>query len=155
MRSFRLVVGALAVGICHCGSAGPSPARPVEAPAASPPPPAAGPASDHRLRRSVIHAAIAQGLGSFLQHIELDDVPVRVAGKFRGFRIAALRGEAFWAGVELQPGDVVTRVNGFPIERPEQAQAAFESLDVASELRISYERDGESRELVYPIVDDH
>ena len=39
-----------------------------------------------------------------------------------------------------------------PIERPEQAQdTAFESLEVANhELRVSYERDGEPRELVYP-----
>jgi type II secretory pathway component PulC len=155
MRTFRLIVGALAVGICHCGGARPAPGPPVEAPAASPTPPAAGLARDHRLKRSVVHAAIAQGLGAFLQHVDLDDVPVRVAGKFRGFRIATLRDAQFWGGVDLQAGDVVTRVNGFPIERPEQAQAAFESLEVASELRVSYERDGEPRELVYPIIDDH
>jgi type II secretory pathway component PulC len=101
-----------------------------------------------------MHAAIAQGLGAFLQHVDLDDAPVRVAGRFRGFRIAALRDPKFWSGVDLKPGDVVTRVNGFPIERPEQAQTAFESLEVAPELRVSYERNGEPRELVYPIVDD-
>ncbi|MBV9948909.1 MAG: hypothetical protein JOZ69_18820 [Myxococcales bacterium] len=104
--------------------------------------------------RSIIRAAVAQGLGAFLQHVELDDKPVRVAGRFHGFRITALRGPTYWSGVDLKPGDVVTRINGFPIERPEQAQTAFESLAVASELRVSYERDGEPRELVYPIVDD-
>ena len=54
----------------------------------------------------------------------------------------------------LRPGDGVTRVNGFPIERPEQAQTAFESLDVASELRVAYDREGEPREIVYRITDD-
>jgi hypothetical protein len=48
----------------------------------------------------------------------------------------------------------VTSVNGFPIERPEQAQTAFDSLEVASELRVSLERAGQPRELVIPIVDD-
>jgi type II secretion system protein C len=73
-------------------------------------------------------------------------------GKFHGFRIAALHDSAFWKGVDLRPGDVVTSVNGFPIEHPEQAERAFESLDVASELRVAYERDGQARELVYLIA---
>jgi type II secretory pathway component PulC len=106
------------------------------------------------LRRSAVHQAVQQGLGVFLQHIELDEQPVFAAGKFHGFRVAKLRDRAFWKGVDLQPGDVVTSVNGFPIERPEQAQTAFDSLEVASELRVAYERAGQPRELVYAIVDD-
>ncbi|HZU83450.1 MAG TPA: hypothetical protein VE987_11060 [Polyangiaceae bacterium] len=101
-----------------------------------------------------MQAALAQGLGAFLQHVELDDTPVRVGGRFHGFRIAALRGADFWAGIDLKPGDVVTRVNGLPIERPEQAQTAFEALASASELRVSFERDGQPHELVLSIVDD-
>jgi type II secretory pathway component PulC len=100
-----------------------------------------------------VREVVAQGLGAFLQRVELDDQPVRSGGRFRGFRIAALRGERFWAGVDLKPGDVVTAVNGFPIEHPEQALTAFESLDVASELRIAYERDGQPREISYGIAD--
>jgi type II secretory pathway component PulC len=87
-----------------------------------------------------------------LQHVELDDQPAFAGGKFRGFRIAALRG-TFWSGVDLMPGDVVTTVNGLPIERPEQAQAAFDSIAAATELRVAYERNGQPRELVYRIVD--
>jgi type II secretory pathway component PulC len=101
-----------------------------------------------------VHATVAQGLGAFLQHVELDDKPVFVGGKFRGFRITALRDAAFWRGVDLKPGDVVTGVNGLPIERPEQAMRAFESLETSGELRVSFERGGEPRELLYPIVDD-
>jgi type II secretory pathway component PulC len=106
------------------------------------------------LPRSAVREVVAQGLGAFLQHVRLDDQPVRTGGKFRGFRIAALRGDRFWAGVDLKPGDVVTAVNGFPIEHPEQALTAFESLDVASELRVAYDRDGQSREISYGIADD-
>ncbi len=94
---------------------------------------------------------LAQGLGAFLQRVELDDRPVLAGGAFRGFRIRALHDDAFWKGVDLRPGDVVTSVNGFPIERPEQAQVAFDSLQVASELRVTYDRDGSARELVYMI----
>jgi type II secretory pathway component PulC len=97
---------------------------------------------------------VARGLGVFLQQVELDDQPAMVGGRFRGFRIVALRGGGFWTGVDLMPGDVVTGVNGFPIERPEQAQAAFDSVAVSSELRVTYERNGQPRELVYRIVDN-
>ena len=151
MRTPVLLVLAIALGAC--GGAAPS-AAPTTAAAAKPVHPAApAPVDDHRLARSVVHDVVSQGLGSFLQHVEIADQPVLAAGKFHGFKIAALR-DPFWQGVDLKPGDVVTSVNGFPIEHPEQAQTAFESLEVSSELRVAYERDGQPRELVYAIVDD-
>jgi len=110
--------------------------------------------SDRTLARSAVRALVVLGLGAFLQRFELDERPVIVGGKFHGFRVAALHDPSFWRDVDLRPGDVVTSVNGFPIERPEQALNVFDSLDVASELRVAYERDGHSREIVYAIVDD-
>ena len=46
------------------------------------------------------------------------------------------------------------RVNGFSIERPDTALEAFRSLDVASELRVDYERQGAIRALRYSIVEE-
>jgi type II secretory pathway component PulC len=106
------------------------------------------------LPRSAVRETVARGLGAFLQHIDLDDQPVRTGGRFHGFRVAQLRGDRFWSGVDLKPGDVITAVNGFPIEHPEQALTAFQSLDVASELRVAYDRDGQPRELSYGILED-
>jgi type II secretory pathway component PulC len=168
MRWSFLVGAAVLLGGCGSASAPhpqtPEPAQrmPAGAPQATPTPSAAPVPSDadvHTLKRSAVREAVSQGLGAFLhaflQRIELDyGHPVRVDGKFRGFRIAALHDASFWSGVDLKPGDVVTAVNGLPIERPEQAQSAFDSLEAARELRVSYERDGKARELVYPIVDD-
>jgi S1-C subfamily serine protease len=152
MRTLMVSLGALAVGLCACGSASPAPASPLAASSSPVSPTPVVAAGDHTLTRAAVHAVVGQGLGAFLQRVELDDKPVRVGGRFHGFRIAALHDAPFWSGVDLKPGDVVTRVNGFPIERPEQAQTAFESLEVAGELRVSYDRDGEPRELVYPII---
>jgi type II secretory pathway component PulC len=165
MRSSFIVGAAVVIG--GCGSApaartqAPEPAQRVAAEA--PPAPAASAAGSvpgseadvHTLKRSAVREAVSQGLGAFLQHLELYGQPVRVDGKFHGFRIAALHDAKFWSGIDLKPGDVVTAVNGLPIERPGQAQNAFDSLEAARELRVSYERDGKPRELVYPIVDDH
>jgi type II secretory pathway component PulC len=161
MRSCALGSSAvLALALCACGgappkvSAAPAPDPPKAVASAAPASAADPSAPAHTLARSAVRALVAQGLGSFLQRVQLDDQPVFVDGKFHGFRIASLRDPKFWSGVDLKPGDVVTGVNGFPIERPEQAQTAFESLEVASELRVAYERDGKGRELVYGIVDD-
>ncbi|HXX68637.1 MAG TPA: serine protease [Polyangiaceae bacterium] len=114
--------------------------------------PARGP--DSTLSRAAVRAVLVQGLGAFLQRVELDDHPVVVGGKFHGFRIMALHDRAFWRSVDLRPGDVVTSVNGFPIERPDQAATVFDSLDLASELRVAYEREGQPREIVYSIAED-
>jgi S1-C subfamily serine protease len=105
------------------------------------------------LRRSAVQETLSEGPGAFLQKVTVDDHPVYSGGKFQGFRIAALRGES-WTGIDLRPGDVVMRVNGFSIEHPEDAAEAFFSLRVASELRVEFERDGEPHELRLGIVDD-
>jgi hypothetical protein len=155
---------ALTVLMMACGGASSAPppvmaSKRVGAPVASPPgasQPAAGSSTSgdpYRLVRSSVKGVVSQGLGAFLQLVELDDQPAVVDGKFRGFRIAALHGARFWTGVDLKAGDVVTSVNGLPIERPEQAEAAFESIVGATELRVAYDRDGRPRELVYKIVD--
>ncbi len=141
-----------------CGGAGEptaqSPATATTATASSAPP-VQGALPANALRRSDVVRTVRAGLGTFLQRVELDDHPVFVAGKFHGFRIAALHGDpSFWSGVDLKPGDVVTQVNGFGIEHPEDALQAFNSLEVSSELRVAYERDGVPRELRYSIVED-
>ena len=95
-------------------------------------------------------AAIHAGLGSFLQRVQLE--PHLVDGKFSGFSIVALRPAAYWRDVDLRPGDIVTSVNGMPIEHPTEAYAAFVALRTAPELRVSLVRDGVARQLVYRVV---
>jgi type II secretory pathway component PulC len=129
------------------GSAAPAPSSAVKTTAAPDPLPTSS------MRRSEVARVVKKGLGAFLQRVELDEQPVMEAGKFKGFRIRALRGDG-WKGVDLMPGDVVMRVNGFSVERPDTALEAFRSLEVASELRVDYERQGAVRSLRYSIIDD-
>lgn len=110
------------------------------------------PARPGRLWRRDVVAALSRGLGDFLSHLQVE--PALAAGKFHGWRVIGLRaGDPLWQGTDLAPGDIVTAVNDRPIERPEQAFAAFQSLAVAKELRVTYERNKVRRELVYPIDD--
>jgi len=93
------------------------------------------------------------GLGLFLQNVETE--PAFHKGSFVGFRIVSLfPGEPTFASLDLRPGDTVTRINGKPIERPEQAAAVWEDLRTASNLVVSYRRDGEKHALRFAIVDE-
>jgi S1-C subfamily serine protease len=103
------------------------------------------------LDRSEVMETVNAGLGRFLQRVDVE--PALHDGRFTGFRIVELYPEEWWAGVDLAPGDVVTQINGMPIERETQAYAAFESLRSARELRVSFVRDGQPRELLLPIVE--
>ena len=100
------------------------------------------------LKRTQVRSAIGKGLGSFLRNVELDEWPAMKNGKFYGWRVKAINPE--WI-VDVAPGDVVTRVNGMPIEHPEEADAALRSLEKASSLKIDIERNGQPRVLELPI----
>jgi type II secretory pathway component PulC len=71
-------------------------------------------------------------------------------GRFRGWRVMAGVDPAY-AGAGLAAGDVVVSVNKGPIERPEQALKVWQSLTIAPELRVAFERGGERREIAFPI----
>jgi len=93
------------------------------------------------------------GLGRFLQNVETE--PAFHKGGFVGFRIVSLfPGEPAFASLDLRSGDTVTRINGKPIERPEQAAAVWEDLRTASKLVVDYRRGGEKHALRFAIVDE-
>jgi type II secretory pathway component PulC len=108
------------------------------------------------LKRADVHSAVVAGVGAFLQHVDVDvEHPVMRGGKFFGYRILKFKGDpSFWDGVDLGPGDIVTRVNGFSVGTPDEAHEALQSLDVSSELKVEFERAGKLRELRYAIIDD-
>lgn len=102
------------------------------------------------LFRDDVDAVVDGGFPQFLQRVEVE--PRLVEGQFRGWSIVNLSPRDFWSGVDLKPGDIVTRVNDLPIERETEAYDAFESLKQADTLRVSFQRDGLSHTLEYRIV---
>ena len=148
------VVLAFSVASIACGESPPAKSPRTEVPAMVSAPTADGatvPEKTSELRRSQIKRTIGRGLGYFLQEVSVEDYPVMTGNKFRGFKIKEITGN--W-GVDLRPGDVVTRVNGMSIEHPEDADAALRSLEKAKALRVDFDRDGKPRTLELPIVDD-
>ena len=102
------------------------------------------------LRRAEVNATLQQGVGYFLQNISLEDWPVMRDGKFHGFKIQTINDS--W-GIDLKPGDVITRVNGIVPEKPDDAEVVLRALPKATALKVDYERNGMPRVLELPIVD--
>lgn len=154
MRSLGLSL-VLSAFLFACGGGEPPAKEPSSPkPAASSPPTttaASVPEKTTSLKRSRVKAAIGRGVGALLQHVAVEDMPEFKNDKFYGFKIKAL--DPQW-GVDLQPGDVIVRVNGIVIERPEHADTALRSLDKAPSLKVEYERGGKPGVLELPIVDD-
>jgi hypothetical protein len=99
------------------------------------------------LDRRQLDLALLEGPAWLLERVPITEVMDK--GKFVGWRVEHLPEE--WAGVDLRSGDVVTAVNGMPLETPDDLWAAWTTLSVASELKIAYSRDDEPRELSVPI----
>lgn len=132
-----------------CSTATPPISGPHDTPKPAAPPPEPQPKDG--IARSMVDRALKAGLGRFLAYVEIEP-SLDDKHKFVGWRVVALHGS--WDGVDLAVGDVVLRVNGFPIERDDQANKAFQSLAVASEIRVALLRDGKPTELRLAIVED-
>ena len=97
--------------------------------------------------RAALDAVLQQGAFWVLEQVPIEQVMDK--GKFVGWRVLELPRQ--WASAELQPGDVVTKINTMSLERPEDFFAAWSTLSVASELKVAYLRDGEAKEMSMPI----
>jgi type II secretory pathway component PulC len=100
--------------------------------------------------RAALKAELDRGIGRFLQQVRAE--PVVSRGRFLGWRLMTLfpsRGDVHVQAIK--PGDVVRRVNGQSIERPEDFKALWDGLATASQLALEIERDGESSTVRYTI----
>ena len=105
-----------------------------------------------RLRRSSLKRTVDAGLGRWLQTVSVDRVLVR--GRFKGWVIRSLSSDdSCYAGVDVRVGDIVTRVNGRPVERPEEALVVWTALPSSKELVVDLVRDGQPRTVRFGIVD--
>ncbi len=105
------------------------------------------------LTREEAERLVARGLGPFLARIVVS--PVLAAGRFVGFRLDRAADLADWqaAGADIRLGDVILRVNGVRIERPEQGLWAFEQLRIVPAIDVELLRNGTPVRLRSPIVD--
>jgi hypothetical protein len=104
------------------------------------------------IARSALRAELARGIGRFLQNVKTEAVLSR--GHFMGWRILSLFAKRPDVQVKgISAGDVLLRVNGQSIERPEEFKDVWDSLETAKELVLEIERQGQPSTLHYRIVE--
>jgi hypothetical protein len=90
--------------------------------------------------------------GRFLQHVSSE--PRFRSGRFAGWKLVAFfPGDDRFSTVDLRAGDVVLRVNGSSIERPEHLIKIWDALRSSRELVVDVEREGIAHTLRYTIAD--
>ena len=72
-------------------------------------------------------------------------------GTAAGISISGIKPNALFRRMRLRNGDIITGVNGRPIESVEDAIAIFEDFSSASELKIDIKRRGRNQTLDYRI----
>jgi general secretion pathway protein C len=73
---------------------------------------------------------------------------VFAGGKMRGFRVYPGANRQAFARMGLRPGDLVTAINGTPLDDKDRAQEIFGTLSSSTDARVSLTRNGRQQELV-------
>jgi len=74
--------------------------------------------------------------------------PVFANGKQTGYRVYPGRNRQAFLKLGLRPGDLVTAINGTPLDDPEHGQQIFNTLGSASEARVTVQRNGQQQDVV-------
>lgn len=69
------------------------------------------------------------------------------AGKLRGFRAYPGRNRALFARLGLKPGDLVTAINGQPLDDPQRSQEVFNTIQSSDNVTVTVERGGQREDL--------
>ena len=73
--------------------------------------------------------------------------PVLVDGKQRGYRVYPGRNRQAFSRLGLRPGDLVTAINGTPLDDPSRGPEIFRTLSSSSEARVTVMRNGQQQDL--------
>lgn len=73
--------------------------------------------------------------------------PVFAQGKQRGYRVYPGRNRQAFIRLGLRPGDLVTAINGTPLDDPARGQEVFATLGSSSEAHVTVMRNGRQQDL--------
>ncbi|MEO1575974.1 MAG: type II secretion system protein GspC [Pseudomonadota bacterium] len=90
----------------------------------------------------------AQSLGARSLSDLIRPQPVFANGKQRGYRVYPGRQRDQFTALGLKAGDLVTEINGTPLDDPTRGKDVFASLASASQISVTIERNGSPVSLV-------
>jgi general secretion pathway protein C len=74
------------------------------------------------------------------------------AGKLRGFRAYPGRNRAIFSKLGLKAGDLVTAINGQPLDDPQHSQEVFNTIQSSNTVSVTIERGGQKQDLTLNIA---
>jgi general secretion pathway protein C len=78
--------------------------------------------------------------------------PVFAGGEMKGFRVYPGANRQAFARLGLRAGDMVTAINGTPLNDKDRAQEIFGTLGSSTDARVTITRNGRQQELVLNIA---
>ena len=79
--------------------------------------------------------------------------PVMEEGELQGFRLNALRNPEIMKEWGINPNDVVTAVNGIPLNSPGRVMVLYDKLKKQREFEITLDNGGISRTISVELYD--
>ena len=110
------------------------------------PPPAAARAQDNPLQAA--QEALQRNPDALSEIVRAQPVGDLGAGKIRGVRVFPGRNMAAFSKLGLRAGDLVTSVNGMPLDDPNRALEIFGTLQSVPEARVGVIRNGRPTEVL-------
>ncbi len=74
------------------------------------------------------------------------------AGKLRGFRAYPGRNRQIFNKLGLKPGDLVTAINGTPLDDPQRSQDVFNTIQTSDHATVTIERAGQKQDITLNIA---
>ena len=74
------------------------------------------------------------------------------AGKLRGFRAYPGRNRQIFAKLGLKAGDLVTAINGTPLDDPQRSQDVFNTIQSSDHVTVTVERGGQKQDITLNIA---
>lgn len=127
---------------------------------------AASAAQPHGGASTAVPAVTSSGAGSFVidqraLNAALDNpaqamsdarlLPSQKDGKVEGFRASEVKPGGVFGMIGIKNGDVLLRLNDFPVDSPDKALQSFIALKGQSRLKLDIVRDGQPQTLNYDI----
>jgi len=69
------------------------------------------------------------------------------AGKLRGFRAFPGRNRQIFSKLGLKSGDLVTAINGTPLDDPQRSQEVFNTIQTSDHVTVTVERGGQKQDI--------
>jgi general secretion pathway protein C len=107
---------------------------------------AAPPGNDNAAVVDRMRQAIQQNPGALSDVIRSQQV--MAGGKQRGFRVYPGRSPAAFSRLGLRPGDLITAINGTPLDDPSRGEEVMRTLGSAPEVRVTVMRNGRQNDMV-------